>query len=259
MGEISGRILDRKPLDLEGIIDIHTHMGRTSAFPIHGADADSMVRQMDRVGVSSICCAHQAVLSAEVVHGNDEVLRAMGDHPTRVRGYASVYPRTPDTGIDEARRCLDAGMIGIKMHNVNTIGYDSPLYASIWELADDGELPVLLHTWGDMDRYEAVFEDYPNARVLLAHSGCVRPDLYVRIALDYPNVWLETAFSVAKYGLIEYFVRSVGADRIVFGSDMPWMAQGQQIGRIAFAEIAEEDKRAILVDNPATILGQAPR
>ena len=188
MGEMADRILERRPLGMADVIDIHTHMGRTAAFPIYGADADSMVRQMDRVGVASICCAHQAALSAEVVYGNDQVLEGMRSHPERIRGYASVYPRTPETGIDEAKRCLDAGMIGIKMHNVNTIPYDSPLYASIWELADDEELPVLLHTWGDMDRYESVFEDYPNARPLLAHSGCLNPaPLVEQLAARFPS------------------------------------------------------------------------
>lgn len=256
MAELEDALRSRLPLPWAGIVDMHTHMGRTAAFPIFAGDADALVRQMDRVGVSAMCCTHQAVLSAEVVFGNDEMLLAMRRHPGRIHGYAAVFPRDESTGIDEARRCLDAGMIGIKMHEINGIPYDSPAYESIWELADARELPVLLHTWGDMDRYESIFGDYPSARIILAHSGCLRPELYVRIASENPNVWLETAFSAAPCGLVEYLVREVGAERILFGSDMPWMSEGQQIGRIVFADIPEETKHTILVDNPARVLAR---
>ncbi|RKY30269.1 MAG: metal-dependent hydrolase, partial [Candidatus Omnitrophota bacterium] len=43
---------------------------------------------------------------------------------------------------------------------------------------------------------------------------------------------------------------------IVFGSDIPFLSQTHQIGRIIFADISEEDKKKILCDNPKKILGK---
>ena len=46
----------------------------------------------------------------------------------------------------------------------------------------------------------------------------------------------------------------VGAERVLWGSDAPAMAISQQIGRILFADISDEDKKTIMVDNPKRIL-----
>ena len=63
-----------------------------------------------------------------------------------------------------------------------------------------------------------------------------------------------TGASGSRYGLVEYFVDNVPLERIVFGSDCPWMPMGQQIGKVVFADITEAQKKAILVENPARIL-----
>lgn len=243
-----------QPLPLKGIMDLHTHMGRNIRFPIAGSDSDSMVRQMDRVGVERMVCAHQAVMSAEVVFGNNEVLKAMKRHPGRILGYAGVFPVNDRLGIEEAKRCLEAGMVGVKMHSVNRIPYTSESYAAIWEFADAGRLPVLLHTWGQIDSLEPVFSKYRKAQILLAHSGSTDVESYIRAARKFRNVYLELALSLSKYGLVEYFVEQVGSRKVVFGSDMPWISLGQQIGKVLFADITEAQKKDILVNNAARIL-----
>jgi predicted TIM-barrel fold metal-dependent hydrolase len=244
----------RRPLALDGIVDMHIHMGSWAQFAIPGNDADSMVRQMDRVGVAAAVCSHQASMTPEVVFGNDQVLDGMRRHPGRILGYASAYPISATLGLDEIKRCLDAGMVAVKMHDSNKIPYTSDLYKPIWRYADERGLPVLLHTWGGLGKHEPVFKEYGNVSILLAHSGCTRADEYVEIALRYPQVYLDLAFSGCKFGLVEYFVERVTAEKVVFGSDMPWMPIGQQIGKVLFADITEEQKRAIIRDNARRIL-----
>jgi predicted TIM-barrel fold metal-dependent hydrolase len=140
------------------------------------------------------------------------------------------------------------------MHNANKIPYTSDLYRPIWQYADERGLPVLLHTWGALDRHEPVLKEYGNTSILLAHSGCTRADEYIRCAERHPHVYLDLAFSGCYGGLVEYFVEHVSAERVVFGSDMPWMPLGQQIGKVVFADISDEQKRAILRDNARRIL-----
>ncbi|NLW49933.1 MAG: amidohydrolase family protein [Candidatus Brocadiaceae bacterium] len=252
------RVRARRPLPLDGIVDMHIHLGSWAAFAMPGNDADSMVRQMDRVGVAVAVCSHQACMTPEVAYGNDQVLEAMRRHPGRILGYASAYPVNDTLGIDEIRRCLDAGMVGVKMHNANRIPYTAERYTPIWRLANERRLPVLLHTWGGLGAHERLFEEYTDCPILLAHSGSTRADDYVPWAVRYPHVYLDLEFSGCPNGLVECLVRRASAEKIVFGSDMPWMPLGQQIGRVVFADIAEEQKRAILVDNARRILGLAP-
>jgi predicted TIM-barrel fold metal-dependent hydrolase len=54
--------------------------------------------------------------------------------------------------------------------------------------------------------------------------------------------------------MIERFVREVGADRVLFGSDTPLLEPAAQLGRIAYAKIPEADKVKILGLNTKRLL-----
>ena len=47
----------------------------------------------------------------------------------------------------------------------------------------------------------------------------------------------------------------MGADRILYGSDMPVFDARQQVGRIVTADIPDEDKKKILGLNAIKLLG----
>lgn len=178
----------------------------------------------------------------------------MKKYPDRISAYATCYPVDKKLGIGEIIRCIKAGMTGIKLHICNGLAYTDRRYRPVWEYADKFRLPVLLHTWGDMSSYEPVFKKYRRAPILLGHSGSKNPESYVKFARKYSNLYLELTLSAAPYGLVEYFVREAGADRILYGSDAPWMAMQHQMGRVLFADISDADKKKILVENPRRIL-----
>ena len=244
----------RTPLPWGGIVDMHGHYGKWAGFPIWGGEADDLVAEMDRIGVEKLIVSHQACMTTEVVHGNNQVLEGMRKHPGRILGYATCCPINARMGIDEIRRCLDLGMTGIKLHSGTGFAYTCDGYKPVWDLADAERIPVLLHTWGNLAPLEPLFDRVTHTPILLAHSGSSRPETYVDAARKHPNLFLDPCFSQAPYGMYEYFVRELGPTRVVFGSDTPWMALGQQLGRLLFADIAEEHKRTILIDNPARIL-----
>ena len=255
IGGICEYVWQRQRLPWQGIVDMHAHYGKWGGFPIWGGDADDMVAEMDRIGVEKIFLSHHACISPETPWGNDQVLDGMRRFPDRILGYAACYPMGDSPPLNEIERCIDAGMRGIKLHNGIGVPYDDERYRPVWQFADERRLPVLLHTWGAMDKYESVFEQYHRAPILLGHSGSSKPEKYVEYARKYPNVWLELCYSRAPYGVPECFVREVGAERVLFGSDAPWMSMQQQLGRVLFADISDADKRTILVQNPRRILG----
>jgi predicted TIM-barrel fold metal-dependent hydrolase len=50
-------------------------------------------------------------------------------------------------------------------------------------------------------------------------------------------------------GLIEWSVSEIGAERILFGTDTPLYFTAMQRARIDRADISDEDKRKILLEN----------
>ena len=252
--ELVTAVWDRRPLPVPDIIDMHTHYSKWVQFPIWGGLADDLVEEMDRAGVEKAVLAPQASLTPALVCGNEDVLEAMKKYPDRLLGYACCYPVREDTGLKEIERCMDAGMTGIKMHTAAGLEYTFEGYAPVWKYADENQIPVLLHTWGDLDRMDSLFGTYTRAPVILGHAGAVDPAMYVNYAKKYPNLWLELCLSRSPCGMVEYLVREVGADRILYGSDAPWMPFGHQLGRVLFADISEDDKGKILAENAKRML-----
>ena len=76
---------------------------------------------------------------------------------------------------------------------------------------------------------------------------------YIAEAISH-NLYLDVASSQPHVGMIERFVKEVGAERVLFGSDMPVLEPAAQLGRVAYAEISEDNKEKILGRNVQQLL-----
>ena len=243
------------------ITDMHGHLGRWH-FAIPDLSPSGLVAAMDRIGVSRILVSHTACISGDVSRGNDVVAAALREHPGRIEGYVALFPANGDFSAAETARCLDAGFIGVKLHNSNGFPYTDPAYAPALALANERRLPVLLHTWGKAEEFRAVrtlTDRYADIVWLLAHSGCTSADEYGRIARECPNVYLDLAYSAAPRGLVGELVASAGAEKVVWGSDAIFLCMSQQIGRVLGADISDDAKLKILSGNARGVLDRVRR
>ena len=89
---------------------------------------------------------------------------------------------------------------------------------------------------------------YPNANFVAGHAGnVVEPRTEaIAAAQAHPNVYLETCSTYRTPGVIEQLVNEAGADRVLFGSDVPPDGSASSIGKIITADISDEAKRADL-------------
>jgi predicted TIM-barrel fold metal-dependent hydrolase len=77
---------------------------------------------------------------------------------------------------------------------------------------------------------------------------------YAKYAKKYPNCYLQLTYTSVTLGSIEYLVKEVGADRILYGTDAPMRDPRPQLGWLVYANISEEDKRLILGTNMQKVL-----
>ena len=70
----------------------------------------------------------------------------------------------------------------------------------------------------------------------------------------YDNIYVDTAISYSFEGAIEYMVSKVGAEKILYGSDMAFFDCRQTIGKIGLAKISESDKVKIFGENAKCII-----
>ena len=239
------------PLDDVFVMDAHCHLGPYSGFPIVDSSVESLLRAMDLTGVNvAAVCSMVAVSGLAVSRGNDEVIDAVQRHGDRIQGYMIVNPRYPKAAGDEMKRCLAAGLCGIKVHAAMGTPYDHPSYEQVWAFAAEHRLVVLAHAGGETcDLLTPVFERFPAVTWIMAHGGISKPESYVRVARDHANVYFDTSFSQCPRGMLEYFVGEGVEDKILFASDAVFLSTASQLGKILFARITPGQKKKILGEN----------
>lgn len=246
------------------VVDAHMHLGPYSQFHIAHGDAAGMVEEMDRLGIRQGWLAAHAAISADAARGNDETEEAVRAYPDRFLGYVTVDPNYPEEVAPELeRRMARAEFRAIKVHpSLAQYPLDGPAYEPVWAVAKDLNCPVLTHAWaGDAlcgpGAVRRVMERHPDVRLLFGHA--LFPTTFeeaARVALDFENVWLDVTSSNQSYGLIEHAVETVGAERILYGSDMPFIGAAGSLGRILYARISDADKALILGGNARRLLSE---
>lgn len=257
------QVLEGKPVTAFDIIDAHSHMGLYHNFNIPEHSAVHMVHAMDRVGVRCCVTAAHAGITADYRMGNDHVLKAMREFPGRFVGYCSVNPNYPAREMkEELQRCFDGGMTAIKLHpGLHGHPVDGDGYRPAWEYANRHGLTVLTHT--DASTNSGVVptsrcaERYPDAKVLFGHSGFGHAGARAcfEVARNTANTYFDLAASLAELDLVEVLVDGIGADRVLFGTDLPFLDCRMQIGRMAFSRLTDDQLGKVLGSNARRLFG----
>jgi hypothetical protein len=243
------------------VVDAHGHFGPLSRiwFPTDGTSG--MLRTMDRCGVSVVISSHHVALTGDPFRGNAALTRdALEREPSRFLGY---YTWNPHYAAEQERELATfpphEGFVGFKVHpSEHGVPLTDPRYSPLFDYANAHRLPVLSHTWGgsSVDSPELVSEvasRHPDMPFLMGHSGFGAWDASVRVAHECPNVYLELCAAYSVRGVIEKFVREIGSERVLYGTDLPWFDPAYVIGTVVWAEITDDDRRNILYRNAARL------
>lgn len=235
------------------IVDAHMHICRVPKFFSRGASLEEIIDTMDRVGVNTGIISN-LWNTGEYWLGYEEVIRAVERYPGRFVGHISPNPNY-DSFLKDFYYCLDSRCFkGIKLHPIqNMLPFDHPLYCEVYKAAAKNKMPVLLHTWGtdDIHKMEELGTCFPETVFIMGHSGGEINALLeaADAASKYDNLYLDTACSYTWYGTLEMMIKKAGASKVLFGSDAVWNCTAAAIGRVAYADIPEEDKNLILGEN----------
>lgn len=246
-------------------VDAHCHIGdfKVEKNGIRCFTAEDLIGRMDQNGIDKAVVCH--LISpiwerAELRAGNDLVLEAVKKHPDRLVGLCVLNPKHGSFAVEEAHRCLMAGMRGIKVHPVLHGNYpiDGALMDPLMQMARDAGVPVVTHS--DFDArcctpYQVAHlaARFPEVTVVMLHMG-MDTDLVAHtpeIAEPYPNLILDTSCTPdLPYPIYVNSARKVGASRMVFGSDGPVCSVEANLAKLSVAErtygLSKEDSAMIL-------------
>ncbi|MEZ0335306.1 MAG: amidohydrolase family protein [Gemmatimonadales bacterium] len=224
------------------LIDVHAHFlhERTPRADWRERNA-SRLRAGERVGitfhVASILGSwgHTSPTyfpsAADCRFGNDRLLDLQREHPGRIRGYVAVNPNYADDALAEIRRCLDAGMIGIKLAASRRA--DDALLDPVCRLAAERRVPILHHIWqhrrrdyagqeaSDARELATLAARHPSVPFILAHIGGGGDWLHsLPVLRSFPNILVDLSGSGVDGGMLEACLEAVGVERLLWGCDL---------------------------------------
>lgn len=192
---------------------------------------------------------------------NDLVLRLMEAEPL-AHGFCYVSQAHGRRAVEEVRRCMRAGMKGIKLWVA--VKCNDPRTFPIADEAIGLGVPILIHSylrWDEILPGESKPTEiaelagrYPALTVIMAHMA-FRWKEGVDAVREHRNILVDTSGMDPELGSVEYAVDKLGAERVLFGSDAPGRDILCQIGRVMAADISDVDREKILRANSEKLLG----
>jgi predicted TIM-barrel fold metal-dependent hydrolase len=254
-------VWDRRPQTATPIIDAHAHSGPYSLFFIPDDSPAAMVRVMDRCGVRTALVASHLAIQLDARAGNEQVADAAEQFPGRILGHITVNP-WQDPAAELERWADDRRFVSIKLHpSLHHYPLTGPRYKVVWEFAERTGCPVLTHTWEGSQTdnsaiVDTVLDRYPGVRLIAGHGGATMAgfDAMAEVAKRRPALTIELCGSNMTGRVLERLVGEVGADRIAYGSDFPFIDMRFSLGRVAFARLSEPDREAVLGGTVAKLL-----
>jgi uncharacterized protein len=251
------------------IIDAHAHIGSSGVFFAPETDAEHLLALMDLLSIRTAILACDHVMLFEGGGASFAVLREAYERSQGRLLYLGIFdPRAAETCLAALSQAIGwPGFVGIKLHpSMHGVWADDPAYEAAWRLAAERDLPILAHSWSvsetnpaqkysTPERFETHVRRFPQVRFVLAHAGgrgAGRREA-VRMVNEHANVFLDIAGDVFCDRLIETLVKTVPPQKILFGSDFPWIDPRANLSRVLLAEIDEDVKQKILCDNARAV------
>lgn len=198
----------------------------------------------------------------EIQECNAATAGFMKEQPNLIKGYVYINPRNANA-MDVLRKGMEEqGMSGLKLWVATHC--DDPLVYPLVEQMIGYDKPILIHTFVKavgQTEYEStayhvanLAERYPEAKLIMAHLGG-EPYHGIRSVAKYKNVWIDHSGTLVGSNDLDHAVKLVGADRLLFGTDMP-MAFASSYGQVLEADLTAEEREKILWKNTAELFGE---
>jgi predicted TIM-barrel fold metal-dependent hydrolase len=233
------------------IIDCHCHAGKGDGLTGPWDTAAPLEQYLLRAAVAGIDrTVLLAAFHSDYARANRQVARIVASRPDRFYGFAFVNADRDRARVYEMveTAVLRYGFVGIKVHR-----HDARITREVCEAARAFSLPVLYDVMGEVSVVELLAREYPDVSFIIPHLGSFSDDWRAQRALidplqRHPNVHADTS-GVRRFDLLVEAVQRAGPDKLLFGSDGPWLHPGVELAKIRALGLRPGDERLVLGGN----------
>lgn len=248
------------------IWDLHCH------FPTGGGLTSEqrigrLLRAADRMNVERLCLYmgypwSQDPPPADFRRQNDQVLGVLPKWPDRLLGFVYLSGKYRQESLAELDRCVANGpMVGVKLWVAKHC--NAPELDAIIRRAHELNAVIFQHTWFKvMDNYPGestpndlveLSQRHPQINLICGHTGGDW-EKGIRAIAPHKQIYSDLAGSEPVAGYTEMAVRELGADRVIYGSDVSGRSFASQLAKVYGADISDEAKKKIFAGNLIKLL-----
>jgi predicted TIM-barrel fold metal-dependent hydrolase len=240
--------------DRADIFDAHVHLGDD----IDGMKGrfDELLTGMDKYGVSraNMFCLDEPDRQPAFRAANDRTLA----YAERSKGRLIPFVRLDLTEepLEEARRGLDLGARGIKLHpRAQRFMLNDERLAPVFKLSAERHVPILIHGGRGLppiaDHLRRLVDANPDAQLIIAHAGIADLGNLAACFAGKRGVFFDTSVWSAV-DLLD-FLHLVPPEQVVYASDYPYGRQPNSLllalRTARIAGFTEEEVRNMLAGN----------
>ena len=234
------------------IIDSHTHWGPSVTMGIE-VTTDEILSQAEESGVKRIVIfpfPSKALVDEEA---NQKLL----EEAKRVKRFIPYYY------IPETMKPIPSGMgfFGGKWHwmrgvqdsSSNYKALEDPRLVEFIEASEKIDLPIVFEE--ELAFTETFVKKTTHLRIIIPHLGMLggNPIDFLHAFREKENVFFDTALSSSD--MIMKFIETIGTQRILFGSDIPFGTMKWELEKVLSLPIGDDEKEGILSRNLRSLIG----
>jgi predicted TIM-barrel fold metal-dependent hydrolase len=238
-------------IDME-IIDSHTHWGPSASMGIE-VTTQEILKQAEQSGVSQIVVFPFPSMALADEGINEGLL----NEARRIKKFIPYYY------IPETMKPISDGkgfyggkwhwMRGIQDASSNYRALEDPKLGEFIEASEEIDLPIVFEE--ELAFTEAFVERTKNLKIIIPHLGMLggNPMDFLSTFRVRENVYFDTA--LASSDMVTTFIKSIGHERILFGSDIPFGAMKWELEKVLSLPIGDDKKEWILSKNLLRLTG----
>ena len=189
---------------------------------------------------------------------NAEVARIVASRPDRFYGFAFVHAARDRGRVHSmVRTAVESyGFVGIKIHRA-----DARISREVCEAARAFSLPVLYDPFSETSVAELLAAEYPDVNFVFPHLGSFPDSWKSQLALIDPlmrhaNIFADTS-GVRYFDLLETAVERAGPEKILFGSDGPFLHPGVELAKVRALGLSGQDENLVVSGNFLRLIERA--
>lgn len=231
------------------IIDSHMHLGEDLIFNTNDSE-DDILAYFDEWDIGG-ALLQPGIMPVDVKAAHQRIYELTKKYPDKFWGCTVLSPYMKEDKYENFVKWT-VEYLGFKALKLQPYAFCaspvSPQGRKVFETASKLNIPVIIHTGNGVPSALPslsipIAKTYPELNIVLAHSGAGMYGGEALIAATQcPNITLETSWSTVLD--IKSFIETIGADRVMFGTDVPLNA-GAELGKYKALHLTDEQYTAV--------------